>query len=310
VLSCDNLLHNGDVARKAVLSFASRRDGGLAKWLEANGAFPNTMVDRITPVTTAEQRAMLAREFGVEDACPVFTEPFRQWIVQDRFCNQRPEWESVGAVMTGDVFPYEKIKLRLLNASHQALCYLGILLGYRYVHEAIADSQIRTFVGRLMDEEISPLVDAVPGIDLAEYKKTVIERFSNPAIRDSLARIGTDASTRIAKFVLPSIAEQVARGGPHRLLSLAVAGWLRCLVGTDDNGAPIELGDPLGDKLTSRARSGGVDPGALLGVTEVFGAELSASTTFRANLSCSLGSLYRNGARATLGTMLAPVSAA
>lgn len=306
VLSCDNLQHNGDVARKAVLAFADRRDPSLGKWLEAHGAFPNSMVDRITPVTTDEQRSMVAREFGIRDACPVVTEPFRQWIIEDRFCNGRPEWERAGALMTSDVVPYEKIKIRLLNASHQALCYLGLLLGYEYVHEAIEDEQIRSFIWRLMDEEVSPLLPKVPGIDLGEYKETLVERFANPAIRDRLSRIGTDASTRISKFVLPSIAEQAGRGGPIRLLSLAVAGWFRCLAGTDDRGHAIALADPLAATLTECARRGGPDPGPLLGVKEVFGEVLPASREFHAHLSEALRGLYEKGARATLAAFVRP----
>jgi mannitol 2-dehydrogenase len=306
VLSCDNLQHNGDVARKAVLAFAERRDPSLSKWLETHGAFPNSMVDRITPVTTDEQRSMVAQEFGIQDACPVVTEPFRQWIIEDRFCNGRPQWEHVGALMTSDVVPYEKIKIRLLNASHQALCYLGLLLGYEYVHEAIEDEQIQAFIRRLMDEEVSPLLPKVPGIDLGDYKRTLVERFANPAIKDRLSRIGTDASTRISKFVLPSIAEQAGRGGPTRLLSLAVAGWLRCLAGTDDRGRRIDLVDPLATTLTGRARLGGPDPGPLLGVKEVFGDVLPANREFRTHLSEALRGLCENGARATLAVFVQP----
>ncbi len=304
VLSCDNLQHNGDVARQAVLAFAELRDPSLGQWIEAHGAFPNTMVDRITPATTDEHRRMVESQFGIQDACPVVTEPFRQWIIEDRFAAGRPEWERAGALMTSAVLPYEKIKIRLLNGSHQALCYLGMLLGYEYVHQAIADAQIANFVRRMMREEVAPLLAAVPGIDLVDYQNTVVERFANPAIQDRLCRIGTDASTRMAKFVLPSIAGQAARGGPVRLLSLAVAGWLRCLLGTDERGRPIALADPLGPTLAALARRGGPDPAPLLGASEVFGKDLPAHAEFRAHLSEALRGLYQNGARATLDAFL------
>lgn len=306
VLSCDNLQHNGDVARQAVLAFAERRDPSLGQWIEAHGAFPNTMVDRITPATTDEHRRMVEAQFGIRDACPVVTEPFRQWIIEDRFANGRPEWERAGALMTSAVLPYEKIKIRLLNGSHQALCYLGLLLGYEYVHEAIADAQIGNFVRRMMREEVSPLLAEVPGIDLAEYQNSIVERFANPAIQDRLCRIGTDASTRMAKFVLPSIAAQAARGGPVRLLSLAVAGWLRSLAGTDERGRAIELADRLGPTLAALARRGGPDPASLLSASEVFGHDLPANGEFRAHLGEALRGLYESGTRATLDAFLDP----
>lgn len=300
VLSCDNLQHNGDVAKKAVLAFAGLRDAALARWIAENGAFPNSMVDRITPVATEEHRSMLARQFGIADACPVVTEPFKQWVIEDRFCAGRPAWERAGALMTSDVLPYEKIKIRLLNGSHQALCYPGMLLGYEYVHEAIQDPQIASFIRRLMDAEVSPLLPEVRGLDLAEYKTTLFQRFGNAAIKDKLSRIGTDASARIPKFVLPSIAEQLARGGPIEMLSFAVASWLRFLAGTDEQGRNLDISDPLSAKLTACARRGGVDPGPLLEVREVFGDALPANARFRARISDALRALYERGARATL----------
>ncbi|MGD0777403.1 MAG: mannitol dehydrogenase family protein [Candidatus Solibacter sp.] len=300
VLSCDNLQHNGDVARKAVLAFAGRRDADLAGWLADNGAFPNSMVDRITPATTDEHRRMVEREFGIRDAWPVVTEPFRQWIVEDRFSDGRPGWEQAGVLMTSDVLPYEKVKMRLLNAGHQALCYLGMLLGYEYVHQAIQDEQIRRLIRTLMDDEVTPLLPQVPGIDLEEYKATLLRRFANAAIRDRLSRIGTDSSVRIREFVLPSILEQLARGGPIRMLSLAVAGWFRYLAGTDERGGTLEIVDPLATRLTECARSGGADAGALLGIREVFGDALPAAARFRALVAEALRGIYQDGTRATL----------
>ena len=300
VLSCDNLQHNGDVARKAVLGFAGRRDPALGAWLAEHGAFPNSMVDRITPATTDEHRRMVAREFGILDAWPVVTEPFRQWIIEDRFSDGRPDWERAGVLMTGDVVPYEKVKMRLLNGSHQALCYLGMLLGYEYVHEAIQDEQIRGLIRRMMDDEVTPLLPPSPGIQLEEYKATLLRRFGNAAIRDGLSRIGTDASVRMREFLLPSIVEQLERGGPIRMLSLAVAGWFRYLGAAD-----VEIADPLAARLKECARSGGADPGALLGIREVFGDALPEAPRFRAVLGEALRGLYRDGARAMLAAWLA-----
>jgi mannitol 2-dehydrogenase len=308
VLSCDNLQHNGDVVRKAVLAFAGRRDPVLAGWLADNGAFPNSMVDRITPATTDEHRRMVAREFDIRDAWPVVTEPFRQWIIEDRFSDGRPDWEQAGVLMTANVVPYEMVKMRLLNGGHQALCYLGMLLGHEYVHQAIQDEQILRLIRTLMDDEVTPLLPEVPGIDLEEYKATLLRRFANAAIRDRLSRIGSDASVRIREFVLPSILEQLARGGPIRMLSLAVAGWLRYLARTDETGGTRQIIDPLADRLTECARSGGANPEALLGIREVFGDVLPAAAPFRAALAEALQGLYRHGTRATLAAWVSPGS--
>ena len=213
VMSCDNLLHNGAVARQMLLAFAERREPALRRWIEENCAFPNSMVDRITPGTTERHRENLRQNFGIDDAWPVVCEPFRQWVIEDHFPGGRPSWEQVGAQMTADVQPYEKMKIRLLNASHQAMCYIGILLGYATTDEAMADSQIARLVRALMDVEVTPLLPDVPGIDLGRYKKTLIDRFANPAIKDQLSRIAVDGSARIPKFILPSVMEQLDRGG-------------------------------------------------------------------------------------------------
>lgn len=300
VMSCDNLQHNGDVARKMLLAFAERRDPELAGWLAEHGAFPNSMVDRITPATTDEHRALVRERFGIEDAWPVVTEPFMQWVIEDNFPTGRPAWEQVGAQMTDDVLPYEKMKMRLLNASHQAMCYIGMLLGHQYAHEAMDDPQIRALVQSMMDEEVTALLSPVPGVNVEDYKRTLIERFSNPTIRDQLSRIGTEGSARIPKFVLPSILEQLPRGGPVKRLSFTVAAWFRYLTGEDDQGRPLPINDPLADKLQEQARRGGREPEALLGLTEIFGQTLPRSPAFVDEVRRALHSFYDKGARATL----------
>ena len=306
IMSCDNLQNNGDVAKKMLLAFTALYDPALSAWLTEHGAFPNSMVDRITPATTDEHRDLLKNKFALDDAWPVMTEPFKQWVIEDHFPGGRPAWELVGAQMTADVLPYEKMKLRLLNASHQALCYIGMLLGYEYAHEAMADAHIRKLVESMMEIEVTPLLPEVQGIDLSAYKKTLIERFSNPAIRDQLSRIGTDGSARIPKFVLPSVREQLARGGPIKLLSFVVACWFRYLTGSDDLGRPMPLNDPLSDKLREHAIRGGADASVLLSLGELFG-ELSDSQVFLDNLNEALRSLYGQGARPALESALAAV---
>jgi mannitol-1-phosphate/altronate dehydrogenase len=299
ILSCDNLPGNGAVARTAVTSFARLRDAALADWIEANVAFPNSMVDRITPQTTEADRRMVEESFGIRDAWPVVTEPFRQWVIEDTFCNGRPPLEEVGVQIVPDVQPYETMKLRLLNASHQALAYLGYLAGYRYVDEAMRDPDFRTFIARLMDEEVTPLLAPVPGIDLAVYKRTLLERFENPKIRDTLARLATDGSDRMPKFVLPSLGEALAQGLSHGRLTLVVAGFVRYLRAVDEQGQPIAINDRRADELGRLAKAGGPDPRSVLGVERVFG-DLGQRTEWVTELAQTLHELDASGAHAVV----------
>lgn len=300
LMSCDNIQGNGDVLKTMLLSFAELRDPLFADWMARNCAFPNSMVDRITPATTDEHRQMVRDQFGIDDSWPVVTEPFKQWVIEDHFVQGRPMWEETGAQMTNDVLPYEKMKLRLLNASHQALCYIGMLLGYEFVHQTMEDESIRTLVQRLMDREVTPILPPVPGIDLENYKATLIERFANPAIEDQLSRIGIYGSSGIPKFVLPSIVEEQRRGGPITLLCFTVACWLRFLSGRSDEGNAMAMKDPMASRLRTIAMAGGKDPAPLLALREVFSEELVSSPEFVRQVSEFLASFYLNGAQATL----------
>jgi hypothetical protein len=192
-----------------------------------------------------------------------------------------------------DVLPYEKMKLRLLNASHQALCYIGMLHGYRLVHETMADRDIQTLVEKMMDHEVTPLLSEVPGVDLTEYKKTLIERFANPAIRDQLSRIGIYGSSGIPKFVLPSIEEQLQRRGPIKLLSFTVASWFRFLDGLDESGKEMPMLDPLAPTLRQRAKAAGRDSQQLLAMREIFSEELANSPAFVKEINDTLQSFLR-----------------
>src|ERR1700684_251256 len=235
-LSCDNIQHNGTVLRDAVLALATLRDPKLADWISADGCFPSTMVDRITPVTAEEDVAWLAGRYGIIDRWPVFAEVFTQWVIEDRFTAGRPAWEDVGAQFVTDVAPYEFMKLRLLNASHLAVSGMGRLAGYGTIDEAIADPLIKRFMAALMDRETGPTLPDVPGIDLAGYKATLIERFSNPAIKDTVERVNTDAQLTI--WVDP-IRDRLREGKSVDLLALALAAWLRQVRGEDEQGQPI-----------------------------------------------------------------------
>jgi mannitol-1-phosphate/altronate dehydrogenase len=302
VMSCDNVQSNGAVARTALTSFARLGDDALANWIEANVAFPSAMVDRITPQTTDADRAMLAETFGIADAWPVVTEPFKQWILEDTFSTGRPPLEKVGVQIVSDVRPYETMKLRLLNGSHQAMAYLGYLAGYRYVHQAMANPHLERLVARMMAEEVRPLLPAVPGIDLTAYMHTLVERFKNPKIGDTLARLAVGGSDRMPKFLLPSLAEALARGRPHQLLTLATAGWLRYLRGVDERGQPIPLQDQRAEELSVLARQAQTDPQPLLAVRRVFG-DLVQHDQWVAELSAALRDLDARGANAVLASV-------
>ena len=300
LMSCDNIQSNGEVAKKMLMAFAELRDPVFRNWMSENCAFPNSMVDRITPATTDEHRALVREKFGIDDGWPVMTESFKQWVIEDHFLLGRPAWESVGAQMTTDVLPYEKMKLRLLNASHQALCYIGMLLGYQLVHETMEDQDIQKLVAKMMDDEVTPLLPEVPGVDLTEYKKTLIERFRNPAIRDQLSRIGIYGSSGIPKFVLPSIEDQLQRGGPIKLLSFIVASWFRYLSGLDESGKEMPMLDPMAKTLRERAKAAGRDPRQLLAMREVFSEGLANSPAFAKQVTDTFHSFYDQGARSTL----------
>jgi mannitol 2-dehydrogenase len=299
VQSCDNIPGNGDVARDVFGTFASARDHELGEWLRREVAFPNSMVDRITPVTTDDDRHELAERFGVEDGWPVVCEPFTQWVVEDHFGLGRPPWEQVGAQLVDDVEPYELMKLRLLNASHQAMCYFGYLAGYRYAHEAAGDEVFARFLLGYMENEGSPTLPPVPGVDLDVYRHELIERFANPEIRDTLARLCTDSSDRIPKWLLPVVRQQLATDGQIYRAAAVVASWARYDEGIDEAGEPIEIADQLAEQLKAVAAKNREDPTAFIADRKLFG-DLIDDQRFVAEYEASLDSLHRYGATATL----------
>ena len=260
-LSCDNIPHNGSVLRAAVLAFAEVSDPGLAAWIAVEARFPNSMVDRITPVPTPAEIAALAADTGVDDSAALFAEVFRQWVIEDDFADGRPDWSRVGAQFVSDVSPYETMKLRLLNASHLAIAGLGTLCGYETIGETIGDPMIRRFMARLMDAETGPTLQPVPGIDLTRYKETLIERFANPAIRDTNRRVNVDAPVNL---LLDPLRDRLAAGQPIDLLSLGLAAWCRRV---RDEAYSIAVPGMVHE----RARDGGDDPAPLLSIEPVFG---------------------------------------
>jgi mannitol 2-dehydrogenase len=299
VMSCDNLPDNGDVARRMLCAFARLKDPALADWMEAEVAFPNCMVDRITPVTAEPDVERLADEFGVRDGWPVVCEPFTQWVLEDHFGQGRPPFEEAGVQMVDDVVPYELMKLRLLNASHQALCYLGHLAGYRYAHEVCRDPLFAEFLLAYMEREGSPTLPEVPGVDLDRYRHQLIERFANPEVRDTLARLCAESSDRIPKWLVPVIRANLEAGGEIERSALVVASWARYAEGIDERGQPIEVVDRLKDRVMAAAARQDEDPLAFIRDRDLFGG-LADDERFVAAYTPALHALHTRGARATL----------
>jgi mannitol 2-dehydrogenase len=303
IMSCDNLQDNGYRSKRVFTAFARLRDPDLGDWVEHETRFPNSMVDRITPVTTDADRAEIRERFGIEDQWPVVCEPYTQWVLQNSFTAGRPLYERAGVQVVDRVEPYELMKLRLLNGSHQALAYFGYLAGYRLVHEAAQDPLFQAFLLGYMDKEATPTLAPVPGVDLDGYKYTLIERFSNPQVRDTIARLCAESSDRIPKWLLPVVREQLANGGEIRRSAAVVASWARYAEGIDETGQPIEVVDRLRDSLMRAARRQREDPDAFIENRGIFG-DLADNKSFVTAYRSALASLHERGARATLESLV------
>ena len=303
VVSCDNLPGNGRLARTAFTAFARLRDAELADWIEREVPFPNSMVDRITPATTDADRELLSERFGIDDRWPVVCEPFVQWVLEDTFSRGRPRFEDVGVELVDDVEPYELMKLRLLNGSHQGLAYFGRLCGYEMVHEAAQDPLFRSFLRGYMNDEATPTLAPVPGVDLDDYKRTLIERFSNPEIRDTIARLCAESSDRIPKWVAPVAHSQLARDGQLVRCAAIIASWARYAEGVDEQGAPIEIVDRRRDRVIELAHRQREEPLAFLAQPDLFG-DLIEHRRFVDAYRSALTSLHEHGARATMQTIV------
>jgi mannitol 2-dehydrogenase len=303
IVSCDNIQGNGHLTRRAFTAFARLREPELADWITAHVRFPNCMVDRITPKTTDEDRAELSRRFGLDDRWPVLCEPFTQWVLEDDFADGRPPLEDAGVQIVPDVEPYELMKLRLLNASHQALCYPGHLVGYRYVYEVTTDPLFARYLLDYMTAEAIPTLRPVPGVDLTGYAHQLIERFSNPEVGDTVARLCANASDLIPKFLLPVIREELAAGGPITRSAAVVAAWARYAEGTDENGEPHPLDDDRAPQLQAAARRQRKNLTAFLdGNRTVFGG-LADEPRFTRVYTAILASLFDRGVRSTFADL-------
>ncbi len=292
IMSCDNIEHNGDIARKMLLTFAETQNPDLATWIAKEVSFPNSMVDRITPVTTPTDIETLGQNYGVQDAWPVTCEPFIQWVVEDKFSNGRPAFEKVGVQFVPDVGPYEKMKLRLLNAGHSVLGLLGALHGHPTINACIEDELFAKYLRAFLDEEATPVLGDIKGINLEDYKNSLLERFANPNIKDSVSRICSESSAKLPKFLIATIHENLATGGSIKFATLVIAAW--CYYSdkqVDQNGQPLEIIDAMQGKLHDAAKETTKDPLAFNKQESLFG-NLATNDRFTKAYTALVQDLY------------------
>ncbi|NDW05288.1 mannitol dehydrogenase family protein [Jiella pacifica] len=303
VMPCDNLPANGPTVHRIMTQYAALIDPDLARFVEDDVAVAGTMVDRIVPATTDAEIAEIDAALGLSDAWPVVTEPFTQWVIEDRFPTGRPDFAAVGVEMVADVEPYERMKLRMLNGSHSSLAYLGYLAGYQTVSETMADPAFEQLVRQLMTDEIMPTLE-MPGTDLAAYRDALIARFHNPALKHRTWQIAMDGSQKLPQRFLGTVRDRLAAGQPIDRLALGIAGWMRYVTGTDETGAAIDVRDPLAARLKALGETAGRDPERLatayLGVEDVFGRDLRAEPAVVRPVTEALAALLENGAVATV----------
>ncbi|CAF3427571.1 unnamed protein product [Rotaria socialis] len=307
ILSCDNVQQNGEVAKRCILEFTKALNNvELLDYIQTKVTFPNSMVDRITPATTDADRHYVYLHCGIADGCPVVAESFMQWVVEDSFCSGRPPLELLtnvpyNVLLTEHVEAYECMKMRLLNAAHTAMCYLGYLMGYTYIHEIMSEKNMQFFIEHLMNDEVTPVLPPVPNVDLAEYKRKIIERFSNPHMKDTVSRVCMDGASKFPKYLVPTIVEQLKRGVIPYFCAMAVGSWIRYFGGKDESGQSIVLRDVLADelqlqKLASEARFTAIE---MLRVRQVFG-DLANNKLFAETVQDAVKLLYEEGSKAAL----------
>jgi mannitol 2-dehydrogenase len=299
VMSCDNIPGNGHVTRNAVAGLAELSDPGLAAWVRATVAFPNGMVDRITPATGERERAMLSAAFGITDNWPVFCESFRQWVLEDNFPAGRPALERAGVTFVSDVAPYEHMKIRILNGGHASIAYPAALMDTHFVHEAMADSLIVAFLDKVERDEIIPIVPPVPDTDLADYYSEIARRFANPKIGDTIPRLCLDGSNRQPKFILPSAVDRLNDDRDVTGLALVSALWCRYCYGETDSGKAIAPNDTSWERLNALAKRARSSPPAWLEMRDIFG-QLAGDPRYVAAFSRALSTLWAVGTRETL----------
>lgn len=304
LLTCDNLPSNGRLTKRILDRFAVLRDRDLGAFVAAELVCPSTMVDRITPATTKNDQARIAAALGVHDAGPVITEPFSQWVIEDRFPTGRPAWEDLGAELVHDVKPYEQMKLRLLNGAHSTLAYLGYLAGYETVAEVMSDRAFERLVRSLMDEEVTPTLDLPLGTDLEAYKAALVDRFRNPALRHRTWQIAMDGSQKLPQRLLGTIRDRLASRAPFDRLALGVAAWMRYVTGIDEKGGTIDVRDPMAAELRAVTEKTGLSAiklaPALLQIEDVFGSDLKSDERFVGAVTTALDRLLTLGSKGTI----------
>ena len=302
VMSCDNLPSNGETVKRIVTKFAALRDAELGEWVNAV-AFPGTMVDRIVPSTTDDDRAMIADLIGAGDAWPIMTEPFTQWVIEDNFPQGRPAFENAGGQLVEDVEPFERMKLRMLNGSHSTMAYLGYLAGYEYISDVMGDEDFVALIHGLMTEEVMPTLD-MPGVDLGAYRDQLLERFRNPALKHRTWQIAMDGSQKLPQRLLGTIRDRLAAGQPFERLGLGVAAWMRYVVGIDEKGEVIDVRDPLAMRMMAIAADAIDDAEdlyiGLVALSEVFGTDLGDNQTFGETVATALDELFELGVKETV----------
>jgi fructuronate reductase len=300
ILCCDNLPANGKTVARVISRYASLINADLGSYVESEVACPSTMVDRIVPATTAEDKEAIQNELGLEDAWPVSAEPFTQWVIEDRFSSGRPRLEDSGAQLVTDVGPYELMKLRLLNGSHSALAYLGYLAGCETIADVMADPSFARFTQTFMDDEVTPTLQVPPRVDLGSYKRSLLARFSNTALHHRTWQIAMDGSQKLPQRLLGTVRDRLATGAPIPHLALGIAAWMRYVSGVDERGHHIDVRDPLSNRLRSLSDMAGGSPEGLarglLSVHEIFG-DLAMDPRFVRGVTHALNAHFRLGAR-------------
>lgn len=268
--SCDNLQGNGTILHQTLTSLARLSDPELADWIDANCTFPNSMVDCIVPATGPKELA-LAEEFGITDSVPVTHEQFRQWVIEDKFCAGRPDWDKAGATISDRVHDYETMKIRILNGGHQLISDLGELLSLETISGCMTDPKVHAFFQKVQKEEIVPYVQPVPEFEAIDYLDLIDRRFSNPDIVDTTRRVAFDGSSRHSGFLAPSIRDALAKGGSIEGLALASAFWARYCQGTRNDGSAIEPNDPLWADLNKISHQARKNPHIWLEMRHIYG---------------------------------------
>lgn len=309
LLSCDNLPNNGRVLEKVVTQFAEKVSAEFAQWIKANATFPCTMIDRIVPATTDDDRREIEARLGLRDEGMVVCEPFTQWVVEDKFADGRPAWEKVGVLMTDDVEAFEKIKLRLLNGSHSTMAYTGYLSGFQYIAEVMQQPAFVNLIKTYMAREAGETVQAPTGFDIEEYKQQLRDRFSNPALKHKTWQIAMDGSQKLPQRLLETLREQLARDGHIDIICLGVAAWIRYVSGVDELGKAIEVSDPLASKLREACDANKGNPRAMVeavvGISQVFGNDLIGNERFVSTTTEWLARFYEKGVLASVNETFA-----